>query len=352
MINYVKNLWTNIKTKTIKAKILIGVIAFLYVVVSLSCLIKINYVSTTPGGLSKVESVISVAGDHPTGDIHTISVYEYRQVTLLQYLLNQLNPDITLQPFDPDEVMSKKDELTQGTLLKEISIMSAIILAYTEANKYDDTITIDYEFIGIIIHTSFPETSNDIVLGDIITAVDGTVFTSNEEFYTLAHAVLGDNNKHTVSFTIKRGNDTFSLLQPIITEEGRRYIPIGVGPKYVINATTPTYEIKPSLTVGPSGGVMQALAVYNAITPKDITQGLRIVGTGTISTEGIVGNIGGIRQKVITAQLYNADLFFVAQGNYDDAMTAYQAIKNPKFPAPIAVSQFSDLIAYLEGLGD
>ena len=43
----------------------------------------------------------------------------------------------------------------------------------------------------------------------------------------------------------------------------------------------------------------------------DITNGQKIVGTGTISLDGNVGAIGGIYQKVICADIMDADIFLV-----------------------------------------
>ena len=37
---------------------------------------------------------------------------------------------------------------------------------------------------------------------------------------------------------------------------------------------------------GSSGGFMTTLAIYNALTEKDITKGYKIAGTGTIEPDG------------------------------------------------------------------
>jgi PDZ domain-containing protein len=56
---------------------------------------------------------------------------------------------------------------------------------------------------------------------------------------------------------------------------------------------------------------MFALEILNQLTPGDLTRGLKIAGTGTISAEGEVGQIGGVEQKVMAADREGADLFFV-----------------------------------------
>ena len=45
-------------------------------------------------------------------------------------------------------------------------------------------------------------------------------------------------------------------------------------------------------------------------------------GTGTISSDGHVGPVGGVRQKVIAAQNAGARYILVPQQNYPDAVAA------------------------------
>jgi PDZ domain-containing protein len=47
------------------------------------------------------------------------------------------------------------------------------------------------------------------------------------------------------------------------------------------------------------------------LTPNDLAGGRFIAGTGTISPEGVVGAIGGIRQKLAGARAAGAELFLM-----------------------------------------
>ena len=71
---------------------------------------------------------------------------------------------------------------------------------------------------------------------------------------------------------------------------------------------------------GSSGGLMMSLAIYNALTDNDITNGLNIVGTGTISSDGVVGEIGGVKYKVLAAEKKKADIFLCPEANYEEAL--------------------------------
>ncbi len=70
---------------------------------------------------------------------------------------------------------------------------------------------------------------------------------------------------------------------------------------------------------GPSAGLMYTLAVMDVLSDDDLTKGWRIAGTGTISSDGTVGAIGGIRQKVVAAQDAGAQYIFVPVSNLEAA---------------------------------
>ena len=70
---------------------------------------------------------------------------------------------------------------------------------------------------------------------------------------------------------------------------------------------------------GPSGGLMMTLGIYNALTKDDITKGKNIVGTGTIDKDGNVGEIGGVKYKLIGAVRNKADVFICPEENYKEA---------------------------------
>lgn len=70
---------------------------------------------------------------------------------------------------------------------------------------------------------------------------------------------------------------------------------------------------------GPSHGAMLALTVIDQLTPGGVTYGNRVAGTGTLDGNGNVGEIGGIEQKAYTVARAGADVFFVPQGQEQDA---------------------------------
>ncbi len=55
---------------------------------------------------------------------------------------------------------------------------------------------------------------------------------------------------------------------------------------------------------------MFSLEIYNQLMEEDLTKGYKIAGTGTIDSEGTVGPIGGIDQKIVAADKAGAEIFF------------------------------------------
>ncbi|NMM95682.1 lon protease [Bifidobacterium sp. DSM 109960] len=71
---------------------------------------------------------------------------------------------------------------------------------------------------------------------------------------------------------------------------------------------------------GPSAGMMYTLGLIDKLTPQDETGGKTIAGTGTIDAKGKVGEIGGIRLKMIGAKRDGATWFLAPKGNCDEVV--------------------------------
>jgi PDZ domain-containing protein len=78
---------------------------------------------------------------------------------------------------------------------------------------------------------------------------------------------------------------------------------------------------------GPSGGLMLALSIYNKLVSEDITRGLKIAGTGTIDVDGNVGEIGGVKYKLIGAVKNKAKVFLCPMGNLEEAKAVAENYK-------------------------
>lgn len=77
---------------------------------------------------------------------------------------------------------------------------------------------------------------------------------------------------------------------------------------------------------GPSAGLVFALAIYDALTPGDLTAGRKIAGTGTIANTkerfGRVMPVGAVAEKVTAAGRKGVDVFVVPRANWKEARSA------------------------------
>ena len=69
---------------------------------------------------------------------------------------------------------------------------------------------------------------------------------------------------------------------------------------------------------GPSAGMMFALGIIDKLSDGELNGGQKVAGTGTISADGTVGPIGGIRQKLFGARDAGADWFLAPASNCDE----------------------------------
>ncbi len=69
---------------------------------------------------------------------------------------------------------------------------------------------------------------------------------------------------------------------------------------------------------GPSAGLVFALAIYDKITPGDLLDDQHVAGTGQIAADGTVGGIGGLQQKIASADEAGATVFLVPEVNCRD----------------------------------
>lgn len=165
---------------------------------------------------------------------------------------------------------------------------------------------------------------------DVLLALDGTPLESFEQLATLLDAVEPGT---TVTVRVDRDGEPTDL--EVVTSPGpldpsnpveRSFLGVGVDRSF---ETTPEVSMHIDEVGGPSAGLMFALGIMDKLTPVDETGGETIAGTGTMSTDGTVGPIGGITYKMRGARDAGATWFLAPTtncvevvGNVPDGMHA------------------------------
>ncbi|MDQ4026182.1 MAG: PDZ domain-containing protein, partial [Actinomycetota bacterium] len=177
--------------------------------------------------------------------------------------------------------------------------------------------------------------------GDVVVGVDGARISSTCDV--------------SEAFTGRRAGDVVRLT--VLRDGHRRTIPIETiehpaqpGAAFVgfemtdVLGDSVDVDFKTGEIAGPSAGLMFTLALYDRLTPDDLTAGHKIAGTGTIACGGVIGMIGGIEEKVAGAEEQGAEIFLAPEGNFAAAAGVADEIE------VVSVATFDDAVEYLEGL--
>lgn len=299
------------------------------------------YYIHAPGGLVDVKNRFQVSNPYSTeGSFHLAYVSEY-EATIPLYLFAKTKKEWTIEKKEevvaPNETMAEND-LRNHLLLKE-SNQNALLSAFLLAKK-KVAITSQKLMVSYVDEKA----KTKLKVGDQILKFNHQEVSNKQE---LLNQVKKKKENDLVVITILRNGKEKNV--PTTLFKIGKEVKMGV-------IITVDYELESTPSVkfhfkqnesGPSGGFMMSLAIYNAITEKDISQGMKIAGTGTIDSDGKVGPIGGIEFKVKSANKEEADLFFAPSGeNYEAAKKIAKKYQyNMKV---IKIKTLQDAVSYLE----
>jgi PDZ domain-containing protein len=116
-----------------------------------------------------------------------------------------------------------------------------------------------------------------------------------------------------------------------------------IGAQRASQLDTKKIAFKVGETGGPSGGLVFSIGLVELLTERDLLDGRHIAGTGTISERGIVGPIGGINEKIVSAKKVGATIFFAPVDNAEEISNVPDGIK------VVTVATLAQAINYLGG---
>lgn len=324
----VKNFCASLKTRPVRFFVKWSIVAGLWLGLLLFAVVPVKYRAYTPGqanlviGKSGIKTDIELDPLHLAGyvpnNIYTLTIFEHRRLTALQYVFAKATGSISTEKRPPasKRVISERDEERMHFLMHEQATTSSIVVAYRKAAAINPHVKVSYTARGVLVlavHKAIPQ---EVAAGDIITSVDAVKITSREEL----KAALAGKTRATITYLRQGRNQTGQL---VAGADGSFGLFVDDYARIDDHKTVPKYKVRASKTSGPSGGLMQALAIYYSLIKDNRCGGERIMGTGTIALDGSVGAIGGVPQKLATAALYGANLVFVPQENYPEAKALY-----------------------------
>ncbi|GAB6858543.1 YlbL family protein [Microbacterium xylanilyticum] len=309
----------------------IGLIAFIASLAALLVLtfLPLPYVIEQPGPVfntlgevkdAKGESVplISVTGaeTHPTRgalDLTTVQVVGNRETppSWMQIVLAWFDPSKAVVPVDavfPQGVSTtQRDQANQ--LMMVDSQQEATAAALRELGH---TVPVTIQVASV---TDDGAAHGILQKGDTVIALNG----SNPADSDALRAEIQDSQGAPVTLTIERGGQrqdvSVTPRRQTIDGASRWLLGITLQQKY-------TFPVDVKLQLdnvgGPSAGMMFALGIIDTLTPGALNGGKQVAGTGTITADGTVGPIGGIRQKLYGARSAGATYFLAPGSNCDE----------------------------------
>ena len=311
---------------------------FMGLIVGLAILVVLNapripYFAISPGRPLSVEATISVSGDsyatyreNTNGQISFVTVIITNRLTPIRWL------DLTLQNdariFHIKILGESRRDPTErrqlGTLEIRNSQQTAVLVAFEKLG-----IDIPMEFLGLRVQNAVncAPASLQLQENDIIVQMDEqTVRQRGDLARILSSHAAGD----VVNTVVERGAETLNLPIELIDRAGSCFVSflqesaadasrspvegaaIGINIAQIV-------ELQPPIDVnfdtrdigGSSAGLAFTLGLIDLLEPGDLTGGLAIAATGTISPDGTVGQVGAVEEKLKAAERANHDLFFV-----------------------------------------
>lgn len=302
--------------------------------------VRLPFLIYTPGGAVDLDKRISIKDAYvKNGKFQMAYVSMVRgsiPFILASYILPNWDlikaSDVTLENESVDN-MIKRDQV----FLKQ-SIDDAVINAYKLANK-------KIEIIKIFNHIVFihEEAKTTLKLYDELISANGIEITSLEQYLNLVESLkVGD----VINLKVLRNKKIVRATAEVILIDGKLKSGISIVSTFDYK-TTPKIKITSKASEsGSSGGLMLSLSIYNKLVKEDISKGKNVIGTGTIDLEGKVGEIGGVKYKLIGAIKDKANVFICPDENLAEARKV--ADKNNYDIKIIGVSTLEEAIAKLK----
>lgn len=258
--------------------------------------------------------------------------------------------EIVIAALSPTQRIVMKEEVTGGQTLEQLQTEQEAEMQESQANARQvalselglDTPTGS----GAEVITTITGAPADGVLlpEDVIIEIDGGAVDTTCD---VGEAIDRHETGEEISITVRREGKERTFDLELVKN------PIDGSPGFIgVQMQTLDFSFKPGVSVdfktgqiaGPSAGLMLSLALYDLLTPEDLTAGHEIAGTGTLECDGGVGPIGGIQQKVAGAKARGAEIFLAPLANAQEARAVADGIEI------VPIANFDEAVEYLGSL--
>lgn len=254
------------------------------------------------------------------------------------YLFGKVWPNADLEPMPPDPIAMEQ----QGEQQMTTSQALAAVVAEKALGLPAKVVGTGAKITSVV---KGGPADGILQVGDVITQVAGHDVQFQDQLRDLVGRLPVGK---PVSVMVRRGGQILQVTitpVPHPTRLGRAAFLVDIDDDTMSYDTPVLVKIDAGNIIGPSAGLMFSLEVYNQLSHgEDLTRGRVIAGTGTILPDGRVGPIGGIEQKVITAERAGATIFLAP---LDDAADAKRVATKVQV---VPVASLQDALDFLRSL--
>ncbi len=278
-----------------------------------------QYYVTAPGAAIDTSRLVTVEN----GDVHRGHLYllvvNTQPANLFWYLYAQVDRRAVLETREQylGSFETYAEYVDWNRQLMSNSQRTARAVAFQQLGFGEGVRSVGARVVGVLADSP---ARGLLRAGDIIVALEDGPVTGTAALRSILAEIPGGAE---VRATVLRGAEELTLTLPTLASqeagrEGTAMLGITIQDELEFDDDAVPVEIRSGSIFGPSAGLMFTLQIIDQLTPGGLTD-LVVAGTGTIEPDGRVGRIGGVQQKVYTAEAAGADLMFVPRGNYEEA---------------------------------
>ena len=257
----------------------------------------LNLYIITGGGIMEVSDRIIVEDANKSKGSLNLSYVSEIKATIATYLLSYVIKDwerVKVSDYTYSDNEDMDDVEFRGKIDLLNSNNNALKNAFDEAGK-------KYSVSDTSLYVYYVEKNcpNKFRVGDKVVELDGVKIKSTDEYKDI---ISSHNQSDVVDVVVERNNKRKKIKTTIYENDGKLITGVYISTVYKYKTYPKVQFAFKNSESGPSGGLVETLDIYNKITKKDITNGLKIVGTGEIEEDGSITEIGGVKYKLLGAE--------------------------------------------------